>query len=307
MDVVTIGHASIDRVKIGGRENLQLGGAAVYSALGAKIFSQAGIVSRVGGDFPVEFYSLLKSAEIDTLGLHKVRGKSTTFTIEYDREGFAEYRDYSLNVGVHIRPEDIPSRYLDARAFHLAPMAASKQKLFLNFLRNKTGALISLNSHIGYFMKYKSELLELIPRVDVFTINDEEAMRLTGSKSLEHALNAFKRMEHNLVIITMGPYGSIIIERGEINFMPSVFQPKIVDLTGCGDAFAGSFMAAYLRTSDPLRAAIIANSVASITATDWNFTAIKNLKFKSMEHFQEFVVSHQRKLSKHQKSIEHYF
>ncbi len=198
MDVITIGHTSIDHVRINGRENLQLGGAAVYSAMGAKIFSRAGIVSRVGSDFPVEFYSLLKSAEIDTLGLHKVRGKSTSFTIEYDREGMANYRDYSLNVGVHIRPEDIPSRYLDARAFHLAPMAASKQNIFLNFLRNKSNALVSLNSHIGYFMKYKNELLRLIPRVDIFTINDEEAMRLTNSKSLEHALNAFKRREHNL-------------------------------------------------------------------------------------------------------------
>ncbi|MEE8168152.1 MAG: PfkB family carbohydrate kinase [Candidatus Hydrothermarchaeales archaeon] len=307
MEVVAIGHASIDEVKMRGKRSTQLGGAAIYSAMAAKIFSETGIVSRVGRDFPPEYYSILRKSSIDTLGLKKLRGKSTVFSIEYSDDGVAHYDTYQLNVGIHIRPEDIPRKYLSASAFHIAPMAASKQRAFVDYLRNRTYALVSLNTHIGYLPKYRRDIVDLVSKVDVFTINDGEALKLTGTKGFEHALNALKKIDHNLIVVTMGVYGSVILEGGEVTFAPSVIQPKITDLTGCGDAFAGSFLSVYSKTEDALKAANVANSVASITATDWNFKAVKSLKFKNLEHFHEFIISHQQKLSKNQRSIEHFF
>lgn len=308
MDVVTIGHASVDRVKIGTKRNVQLGGAAVYSAMAAKIFGDTGIVSRVGEDFTPEFEKILKNAGIGTLGLKRVRGKSSYFSIDYDKYGGATYRDYNLNVGIHIRPQDIPRSYIGAKAFHLAPMSASKQMHFLDVLKKKSpDGLISLNTHAGYFARYKKEIIKLISKVDIFTLNDEEARKLTGTKRIEFAINVLKKTKHNLIIVTIGVIGCIIIKDGEINFFPSVYQPGIVDLTGCGDAFSGSFVSSYIKTHDELKSANIANSVASITATAWNFEAIRGLTFKTLENFQKFVFSRQRKLLKNQWSIEHFF
>lgn len=306
MEVVAIGHASIDLVRAGNTWKKQLGGAAVYAAMAAKIFSGTGVVSRVGMDFPPEFYSILREAGVDTYGLRKVRGKSTTFSIEYDSTGAASYGAYDLNVGVHIRPKDIPRSYLRAEGFHLAPMAASKQGRFVEFLRKKTAGKISMNTHIGYFQRYRKEILKLIPKVDVFTLNDEEAKALIGKKSLNHALNAFKKRRHNLVIITTGPGVSIILNTGETSISHSQYQARVVDPTGCGDAYAGAFMSSYIRSGDPIKSANIASSVASIAATDWNLQAIKNLRFTSLSAFQEYVVARQRKLTKKQRSLEHY-
>ncbi|NOZ58579.1 MAG: carbohydrate kinase family protein [Euryarchaeota archaeon] len=306
MDVVSVGHASVDLVRVAGTERRQLGGAAIYSALAAKIFSRVGVVTRVGADFPAEFYSVLRGAGVDTSGIRQVRGRSTSFEIEYDGAGQAHYRSYQLGVGVHLRPGDIPERYLTAKAFHIAPMAASKQRSFLEHLREHTYALVSLNTHVAYFQRYRRELLQLIGEVDIFTINDEEAMRLTGTRSLEHAINALKKLRHNIVVVTMGVYGSIILEGGEVSFSPSVVQRRIVDLTGCGDAFAGAFVASYLSTDNAVKAANIANSVAAINASDWYFRAIARLRFQSLEAFQEFVVARQRRLSKNQRSLEHF-
>ncbi len=308
MDIVTIGHTSIDRVKIGGTKNVQLGGAAVYSAMATKIFSDTGLVSRVGEDFTPDFEAILKKAGIDTTGLKKVRGRSSYFAIDYDKYGGATYRDYNLNVGIHIRPEDVPESYLGAKAFHIAPMSASKQMHFLDLLRKRSPeALISLNTHVGYFPRYKKDIIKLISKVDIFTLNDEEATKLTGTKRVEFAVNVLKKTKHRLIIVTIGVIGCVIIKDGEINFFPSVYQPEIVDLTGCGDAFAGSFISSYIKTHDELKSANIANSVASITATGWNFKAIGSLKFKTLENFQKFVFSRQKKLQKHQWSIEHFF
>ncbi len=305
MDTVVIGHTSIDRVLAGKEKRVQLGGASVYFAMASKIFSSTGMVSRVGKDFPPEFLGALKESFIDIGGIKRMRGKSTRFSMRYDDQGVAHYDDYDLNVGVSIRPEDIPASYLSARAFHLAPMAASKQNAFLEYLREKTYALISLNTHVAYLQRYRRHILKLLPKVDICTMNDEEAMRLTETRGFEQALAALKKEAHNLIIVTMGVYGSAIIE-DEIVFAPSVIQPRIVDLTGCGDAFAGAFLAVYSKTQDSLQAANVANSVASIAATDWNFGAIKNLRFASLESFHEFVISHQRKLSKNQRSLEQF-
>lgn len=308
MDAVTIGHTSVDRVKIGGNKNVQLGGAAVYSAMAAKIFSDTGIVSRVGEDFTPDFEKILNRAGIDTKGLKKVKGRSTYFAIDYDKYGSATYRDYNLNVGIHIRPEDVPASYLRAKAFHIAPMSASKQGHFLDLLKERAPeALISLNTHEGYFARYRKDIIKLISKVDVFTVNDEEAKKLTGTKRVEFAINVLKKTKHRLIVVTIGVIGCIVIKDGETNFFPSVYQPSIVDLTGCGDAFAGAFISSYIKTQNELKSANIANSVASINATGWNFKAISNLKFKDLENFQKFVFSRQKKLQKHQWSIEHFF
>jgi sugar/nucleoside kinase (ribokinase family) len=307
MDVVTIGHTSIDRVKVDGKRTLQLGGAAIYSAMAAKIFNSTGVVSRVGMDFPEEFFSLIKKTGIDTKGIKKVKGKSTYFSIEYAKDGRAIYKDYSLNVGVYIRPGDIPEKYRGAKAFHLAPMAPTKQEAFIEFIRKNTDALVSLNTHLGYLPKYRKHILRLIPEVDVFTMNEEEAIGLTKSRRLGNALSALKKINHNLIIVTIGIDGSAIIEKGETTLSATPYQPKIVDLTGCGDSFAGAFISSYLKTENPLKSANIANTVAAINATNWNFTGIKNLKFKSVERFQEFVISRQKRIVKHQRSIDHFF
>lgn len=303
MEVVAIGHTSVDRITIKGRKKLQLGGAAIYSAMAAKIFSETGVVSRVGEDFPMKFFTTLRNCKIDTRGIKKVKGKSTFFEIEYDKDEVAHYKQYKLNVGVFLRPKDIPRYYLHAKAFHLAPMAASKQRKFINYIRQNTDAIISLNTHVGFLPKYKKELIEIIPLVDIFTLNEEEAMKLTNTKRLEYAIKILKKIKHNLIIVTLGVIGSVVIDK-DVTFFPSVYQPKTVDLTGCGDAFAGAFVSSYIKTKDALKSANIANSVAGIVASDWNFKGIKNLKFANLEKFHEYIFSRQRKLRKMQFSID---
>ncbi len=306
-DIVTIGHTSIDHVEIGGESKKQLGGAAVYSAMAAKIFAKTGVVSRVGRDFPPSFLKILTEANISTTGIRKLQGKSTFFEIEYDSQGAAHYKDFKLNAGRNISAKDIPLSFLKARGFHIAPMNPGKQRRIVDFLREKTFAVVSLNTYMGYAEKYKKSLIELMGLVDIFTINDDEAIKLTDARNLEHALKKLKKTAHNLTIITMGVYGSVVLADGEINFFPSVYQESPVDFTGCGDAFAGSFLAAYLKTDDAYKAANMANGVASLNATDWNFQPIKPREFKSIERFQLFIASRQRRLKKKQKMLEAFF
>lgn len=306
-DIVTIGHTSIDHVEIGGEVKKQLGGAAVYSAMAAKVFGRTGIVSRVGRDFPPSFLKILTESNISTTGIRKLQGKSTFFEIEYDIEGVAHYKDFKLNAGRNIGAEDIPLSFLKARGFHIAPMNPGKQRRIIDFLREKTFAVVSLNTYMGYAEKHKKALIELMGLVDIFTINDDEAITLMDTRNLEQALKKLKRTPHNLTIVTMGVYGSVVVSEKELNFFPSVYQENPVDFTGCGDSFAGSFLAAYIKTGDPYKSASIANGVASLNSTDWNFQPLKPREFKSIEAFQLFITSRQRRLKKKQKMLESFF
>ncbi|GBE56590.1 2-dehydro-3-deoxygluconokinase [archaeon BMS3Bbin16] len=303
-DLVTIGHTSIDHVEIRGKVKKQLGGAAVYSAMAAKVFARTGVVSRVGRDFPPSFLKILTEANISTTGIRKLEGKSTFFEIEYDNQGAAHYKDFKLNAGRNIGASDIPRSFLKARGFHIAPMNPGKQRRIIDFLRENSFAVVSLNTYMGYAEKYKKALIELMGLVDIFTINDDEAIKLMDARNLEQALKKLKKTGHNLVIVTMGVFGSVVVSEGEINFFPSVYQENPVDFTGCGDSFAGSYLASYIKTGDAYKAANIANGVASLNATDWNFQPLKPREFKSIEAFQLFIASRQRRLKKKQKMLE---
>jgi len=307
MDAVTVGHASMDRVRISGREKLQPGGAAVYSALAAKTFCRCGIVTRVGSDYPAGFIRELERWGVDTSGIKRVGGSSTRFEIEYTPSGQANYTGYHPGAGRGLRREDIPARYLTAKAYHIAPMSPRKQLSFVEYLREHTYGIISLNTHLSYFRNHRKEILSLIEKVDIFTINDHEAIRLTLSPSLEHAINVLKRRRHGIIVVTLGMYGSILLEDGEVSFSPSVVQSRVVDLTGCGDAFAGAFLASYLKTEDAVRAANIANSVAAINASDWSFRAISGLRFGSIEAFQRYVVLRQVMQGERQSNLDSFY
>jgi len=305
--LVTIGHTSIDTIEVGRRAKKQLGGAAVYSAMAAKIFSSAGIVSRVGSDFPPSFLKILSQARINTAGIRRMKGRSTSFAIAYDERGRAHYKGFKLNSGRSISEKDIPLSFHTAKGFHIAPMNPGKQQRIMEYLRENTYAVVSVNTYQGYVKQHRKRLLKLMAGADIFSVNDDEAMMLTEARSFEHALKRLRKHEHNLVLVTMGVYGCIVLENGEINFFPSVFQEKVVDLTGCGDSFAGSFLASYLKTSNPHKAANIANSVASLNATAWNFEALRPLEFKSLERFQLYITSHQRRLKKKQRMLEAFY
>lgn len=313
LEVAIIGHVSIDEIEIKKRKKRQIGGAACYAAFSSKTFARTGIVSRVGRDFPVAFLRRIRNAGIDINGIKITKENSTFFSISYDENGVAKYNAFELNAGRGIKSSDIPESYLNASAFHIAPMNPRKQKQILEFLREKNkDAIISLNTYIGYVKKYKKALLEIIEKTDVFSINDEEAITLTNARGLEHALNILKKKaekKNNIIIVTIGLisfHGSIVIEKGEINFFPSLYQPVVRDVTGCGDVFAGAFLATYAKTKNAMKAANIANSMASLNATDYSFKAIAPLNFRSFEAFQTFITSRQRKLIKKQKVMEYF-
>jgi sugar/nucleoside kinase (ribokinase family) len=85
------------------------------------------------------------------------------------------------------------------------------------------------------------ELLEVIKRVDVITINDEEARQLSGEYSLVKAAAIIQAMGPEYVVIKKGEHGALLFHDKEVFFAPALPLEEVFDPTGAGDTFAGGF------------------------------------------------------------------
>jgi sugar/nucleoside kinase (ribokinase family) len=127
------------------------------------------------------------------------------------------------------------------------------------------------------------ELAPLMPHIDFFMPNDDEAMRLTGEETPEKQLEAFLQCGLRGAVITCGPHGSIAVCDGK-RWKADSYRVSAIDPSGSGDAFDAGFIAGILYKWDmpkTLRyaAALGASAVTAIGTTDGVFTAAEAEKF----------------------------
>ncbi|MEE6273817.1 ribokinase [Georgenia sp. MJ206] len=100
--------------------------------------------------------------------------------------------------------------------------------------------------------------------VDVLLVNEHEARDLTGAVSQETALTSLLARVP-AVVITLGPAGCLVAERGGVPVMAPSPRVAAVDTTGAGDTFSG-VLAAALADGEPLlvasRRAVAAGALA---------------------------------------------
>lgn len=105
---------------------------------------------------------------------------------------------------------------------------------------------------------------ELLERLDYLIVNEHEACLIGGSDDLDTASSTLASQVGRL-IVTLGPDGSVLFDRGaEVG---RVAAPRVaaVDTTGAGDTFCGAFAAAISEGRDLLDAASFATAAAALS------------------------------------------
>lgn len=127
------------------------------------------------------------------------------------------------------------------------------------------------------------ELLEVIKRIDVITINDEEARQLSGEYSLVKAAAKIHEMGPKYVVIKKGEHGALLFHNKDVFFAPALPLEEVFDPTGAGDTFAGGF-AGFITQSenisfDNMKKAIIHGSnLASFCVEKFGTERMENLQ-----------------------------
>ena len=104
----------------------------------------------------------------------------------------------------------------------------------------------------------------VLKRVDVITINDEEARQLSED-SLVKAAKIIQKMGPKYLVIKKGEHGALLFGEEKMFFAPALPLENVFDPTGAGDSFAGGFIGHLQKTGDitfeNLKSAVIYGSV----------------------------------------------
>ncbi|WDO13611.1 PfkB family carbohydrate kinase [Flavobacterium sp. WW92] len=241
--LLIVGTVAFDAIETPfGKTDKILGGAATYIGLSASFFNlKSAIVSVVGDDFPQEYLDLLKDRNIDISGLEIVKGGKTFFwSGRYHNDlNSRDTLDTQLNTLADFQPK-VPQEYKDADVVMLGNLHPLVQASVLDQME-KEPKLVVLDTMNFWMDCALPELLDVIKRVDVITINDEEARQLTGEYSLVKAAAKIHTMGPEYVVIKKGEHGALLFHGKEIFFAPALPLEEVFDPTGAGDTFAGGF------------------------------------------------------------------
>jgi len=286
-----IGHISIDRIRNIWGERIQVGGAALFASVAARILTEnVHLISAVGRDFKEldYIYSNFPGSLIK-----RVNMPSTHFDISYDEKFRAKYDEVKLGAGTTIKVNDLPSHLLrSGDIVHLSPMRPEKVERFVTRIREiSPKTWISLNSSPDYMTQSgnRRTLRRLAEAVDLTVLNDQEAMALAETDSLVSAIHTLKAKR---LAVTLGQLGAIVVEGGRVQMIPALsgltVKPK--DTTGAGDTWCGTLLAAYSQTHDWTKSVITACLISAIKCLGWGFEKLRKLRFGSTEEIVDYVL-----------------
>jgi len=282
--LLIVGTVAFDAIETPfGKTDKILGGAATYIGMSASYFGlDAGIISVVGGDFPEEYLQMLRDKNIDLTGVEVVKeGKTFFWSGKYDYN--LNTRDTlitDLNVLADFNPV-VPENFEDCDFLMLGNLHPAVQMSVINQIP-KRPKLVVLDTMNFWMDNTMDELMEVIAKIDVITINDEEARQLSGEYSLVKAAQKIHAMGPKYVVIKKGENGALLFNNGDVFFAPALPLEEVFDPTGAGDTFAGGFIGYLASTQDisfenMKRAVIYGSNFASFCVEKFGIERMKNL------------------------------
>jgi len=287
--LLIVGTVAFDAIETPfGKTDKILGGAATYISLAASQFDvESGIVSVVGGDFPKDFLEKLNQKNIDTAGIEIIEdGKTFFWSGKYHND--LNVRDTlatDLNVLADFDPK-VPEKFKNTDFLMLGNLHPSVQMAVIKQLPNRP-KLVVLDTMNFWMDNAWDALMEVVAKVDVITINDEEARQISGEYSLVKAASKIHKMGPKYVVIKKGEHGALLFENGEAFFAPALPLEEVFDPTGAGDTFAGGFIGHLASTRDlsfenMKRAVISGSNLASFCVEKFGTERMIDLTKKEM-------------------------
>ena len=288
--LLIVGTVAFDAIETPfGKTDKILGGAATFIALAASHFDlRASVVSVVGDDFPQEYLDLLTSKNIDISGIEIVQGGKTFFwSGKYHNDlNSRDTLSTELNVLADFNPV-VPAQFKDADVVMLGNLHPDIQMSVIDQME-KRPKLIVMDT-MNYWMNHTwDQLINVIERIDVLTINDEEARQLTKEYSLVRAAGQILKMGPKYVVIKKGEHGALLFHEEHIFFAPALPLEEVFDPTGAGDTFAGGFVGHLAESKNisfnNLRNAVIHGAnLASFCVEEFGTSRLENVQKKEVD------------------------
>ena len=284
MSLLTVGTVAFDTIETPhGKAERIVGGACTYISIAASYFTNSiNLVAVAGGDFPQTELDYLASRGVNLEGLQIKQGEKSFFWAGkyHDNMNGRDTLDTQLNVLADFVPT-LPDAYKNSDFVMLGNLTPDVQMQVLEQMTTRP-KLVVLDT-MNFWMDIALEsLLKVIAKVDVLTINDEEARQLSGEHSLAKAAKKILAMGLKALIIKRGDNGAMLFMDDKMFFTPALQLEQVYDPTGAGDTFAGGFIGYLAKTGDisfenMKRAIIHGSALASFCVQEFGIEGIKGL------------------------------
>lgn len=297
MSILTVGTVAFDAIETPfAKTDKIVGGAATYIAWAASYFHRPiQITSIIGGDFEMEELEKLQHRGADIDGIEvKPDGKSFFWSGKYHMD--MNSRDTlitDLNVLLEFNPV-LPDTYKNPEFVMLGNIDPSLQEQVIDQLENRP-KLIVMDTMNFWMDNTWDQLLKTIAKVDVLTINDEEARQLSGEHSLVKAAKKIFTMGPKYLVIKKGEHGALLFHENHVFFAPALPLEEVFDPTGAGDTFAGGFIGYIARSRDisfsnMKRALIYGSAMASFCVERFGTERLRELTREEIDdRVEEFI------------------
>jgi sugar/nucleoside kinase (ribokinase family) len=154
-----------------------------------------------------------------------------------------------LGASVEFEPKDIDfsvlkkSKYLYLEGYLWDSELAKNAFLKAAQIAKESNTKIILSLSDSFCVdRHRESFLELIDEyVDIVFCNESEVLSLFKKDKLASCQRDLSSL-CELVVVTLGSNGSLIINKNEIKVIKSLNKGKIIDTTGAGDIYAGGFI-----------------------------------------------------------------
>jgi sugar/nucleoside kinase (ribokinase family) len=273
--VLVVGSVALDSVETPfGKAEDVIGGSATFFSSSACHFTPVQLVGVVGSDYPMDKLRALTRCGVDLGGLERVDGESFRWRGRYGHDlNSAETLETRLGVFADFRPK-IPPAFKRAPYVFLANIDPRLQLGVLDQVEHPQ--FVACDTMNFWIAGRRADLLKLLERVDLVTLNDGEARQLSERVNLVHAARWILERGPRYVVIKKGEHGAFLFstQDGVVRtfFAPAYPLEQVFDPTGAGDAFAGGFMGHIAESDDVsdanLRRAVVVGSAMGSFAVE---------------------------------------
>jgi sugar/nucleoside kinase (ribokinase family) len=297
MSLLVVGTMAFDDIETPfGKAEKIIGGAATYIAWAASNFiNDINVVSVVGEDFPDSEMEALRERGTDFEGVQIKKGEKSFFwSGRYHLD--MNTRDTlvtDLNVLADFNPV-LPEQYKNAKYLMLGNLSPEVQMKVIEQIPNRPDIVVL--DTMNFWMDIAMDGLKaVLKKIDVLTINDEEARQLSGEHSLVRAAAKIQTMGPKYLVIKKGEHGALLFHGKDMFFAPALPLEDVFDPTGAGDSFAGGFIGYLAKTGDVSfenmkRAVIYGSAVASFCVEKFGTEKIRSINSRDVhDRIAEFV------------------
>ncbi|MGZ3629919.1 MAG: carbohydrate kinase family protein [Ktedonobacteraceae bacterium] len=234
---------------------VQPGGCAANTAISlAKLGVSVNVVGKVGTDiFGEAIERILQKCGVSTDALCRSSTHGTSKTVILPVIGEDRRYIHTIGANADFSVEDISVPLaMQAQVFALGGYCVlpgldpQRTAMLLKNMKEK-GIRTILDVVVPASSDHPTldDLMPILPFVDVFMPNIEEAAILTGETDPGKQAELFLRAGCNIAIITRGEHGAFLMSTQETLVAPS-FPVEVVDVSGAGDAFVAGFIVGLL-------------------------------------------------------------